>query len=145
MPKVNKSKQKGFLQLTSKFSTTTLLIVAFVFGVLGTYIIMSTSAARPIKPSSAAVLTGPTSAVFDPANPDQPYTVTGTGFPKDTMVSIQKTEAGGCCQAYQVYSADGTITVTGAVYERGLYKIDASLKQQNGRWGIVASWQFQAQ
>jgi hypothetical protein len=143
MPKVKKSKQKGFTKLTSKFSTGTLLIVVFVFGVLGTYIIMSTSAARPTK--SAAVLTGPTSAVFDPANPDQPYTVTGTGFPRNTMVSIQKTEAGGCCQAYQVYSADGTITVTGAVYEKGLYRIDASLKQQNGRWGIVASWQFQAQ
>jgi hypothetical protein len=85
-------------------------------------------------------LTGPTEARVG-----ESYTVSGCGFAPGSMVPLEITEAGGCCGAVnRVADSAGAFSYSGSVWGAGTYRVRASVRRNNNRWRVAASWSFQA-
>ncbi len=139
-----KSNSFNLLSKRTSFSYLQIALFAIIFGAMGIFAVLQSSAA----PRSNPVLTGPVSAKVGDT-----YVVKGSGFPPNTLVNINRGEAGGCCSAFAAYADEqGNFTVsqpgdpaTGSVVSGpGLYTTKASLPQKgnSGNYRTVASWEF---
>ena len=138
MAKSSKTKKTKVLQRKATFSINVIIVFVLAFGIVGGYAVWQTLAASPNKggpsTSTSPSLTGTTT--------DTTYTVIGTGFKPNSIVSLQLAEANGCCIATNGFTdATGTFYYYGQISRPGKYTITAS-EQVRNRWRAVAEWSF---
>jgi hypothetical protein len=112
-------------------------LVAVAAALTALFVAVSPSFAAP-KPhnssSSTPALTGVVS--------DGTYTVSGSGFQPGETVVLNVGEAGGCCNAMNVFAdASGAFTYSGPAAAPGAYTVRAA-ESLRSKWTFVAEWDF---
>ena len=114
-----------------------LMLVAVAASAAALLVAVAPSLAAP-KPhnssASAPALAGSVS--------DGTYTVSGSGFQPGEMVVLNVGEAGGCCNAMNVYAdGSGAFSFSGPAAATGAYTVRAA-ESLRGKWTFVAEWDF---